>query len=277
MNFIREKRQRRNKWSYVVVIVFLCSFLFFYVSQHYFAHRKGHFVPDYQRIILSEASDYKTLFMQTGLGKAAVDKLKENGEFETVLDVQKAFFSEDEVTCVPVLGWFTRSDRVEKADTAPLVDLRPGDILLSLSTHSVGWSHGHAGLVLDEQRVLECTSWGKNSEIKGVQHWRRYSNYVVLRVKGATENLQKEVADFAEETLNDVPYRLTAGLIGDKAPDPEEGRFGLHCAYLVWYAWQEFGYDLDSDGGRLVTIQDILHSKQLEIIQIYGINPLEFY
>jgi hypothetical protein len=40
----------------------------------------------------------------------------------------------------------------------------------------------------------------------------------------------------------------------------------------VWYAWQVFGYDLDSDGGRLVTVEDIWESDLLEIVQVYGFS-----
>lgn len=277
MTFKREKRKSRKKKYYVLGIVFCLSFLFFYLLQTSIAHRNGYFQPEYPRVTLNEESDYSTLFLQTGLGKAAVDKLLEKGDFQTILNVQNAFFSKDTVTCIPVIGWFTKSDRVSKQDSAPLVDLQPGDILLSLSTHSLGWNHGHAGLVLNETSVLECTSWGKNSEIKGVEHWRNYSNYVVLRVQGVTKEMQNRVVSFAKENMCDVPYRLTAGFFGEKALSTENQAFGLQCAYLVWYAWQEFGYDLDSDGGRLVTMQDILESQQLEIVQIYGINPLEFY
>ena len=277
MNFMKEKRQSKSKWYYLCVIVLLCAFLFFCFSQSYFAHRKKQFVPDYQMIELTPDDNYDVIFLQTGLGKAAVDKLRETGNAELLLEVQKSFFSEDRVECVSVLGWFTKSDRVEKEDTAEFVDLQPGDILLSFSTHSIGWNHGHAGLVLDEQSVLECTSLGKNSQVKSIGHWRTYSNYMVLRVKDASKELRSRVAAFAEETLYDVPYRLSAGLFGEKATSPDDARFGLQCAYLVWYAWQEFGYDLDSDGGRLVTMQDILRSEYLEIVQLYGINPLEFY
>ena len=69
-----------------------------------------------------------------------------------------------------------------------------------------------------------------------------------------------EVTDYAKETLYDIPYHLSAGFIGEKAPDTTKPYFGMQCAYLVWYAWNHFGYDLDSDGGRLVTSADLLHS-----------------
>lgn len=177
-----------------------------------------------------------------------------------------------DVMCVSVLGWFTKSDRVDEKDSEPIRDLQPGDILLSLSTHSMGWRHGHAGLVVDSDSVLECRVLGKNSDIVNVKEWQRYSNYIVLRVKNVTDEEQEAVVSYAKEYLTDIPYRLTAGLFGEKAPDCLEKDFGLQCAYLVWYAWQEFGYDLDSDGGKLVTVDDILNSKIVEVIQVYGID-----
>ena len=52
----------------------------------------------------------------------------------------------------------------------------------------------------------------------------------------------------------------------------DEAWFGAHCSYLIWYAWNRFGYDLDSDGGRLVTCDDILNSPLVEIVQVYGLD-----
>lgn len=272
MKKIREKKRRKG----IIILSIALLLLSFYVLQRFWAHRHGNFIPDYARVLITEDSDYDTIFLQTGLGKEAVDKLEGEKDFKTVLEVQEAFFSEDEVECVSIFGYFTMSDRVKRKDTAPLVDLQPGDIILSLSTHSVGWNHGHVGLVLDEESVLECTTLGRNSSIVKAKHWRTYSNYVVLRVKGATEKLCQEVAAYAKENLCHVPYHLSAGFIGAKAPASEEPYFGLQCAYLAWYAWQCFGYDLDSDGGRLVTAYDILHSKLIEVVQIYGMDPRKF-
>lgn len=178
----------------------------------------------------------------------------------------------ENVECVPLLGWFTMEDRIATEDAALPSDLQPGDIILTLSTHSLGWRHGHAGLILDETSVLECTTWGQDSVVVDVGHWSTYSNYAVLRVKGVTEELQQEIAMYARENLCGIPYHLSAGFIGEKAPDIEENQFGLQCAYLVWYAWQHFGYDLDSDGGRLVTAQDLLNSKLLEVVQTHGME-----
>lgn len=170
-----------------------------------------------------------------------------------------------ESECVSVFGWITKSDRVPEEESAPFENLQPGDILLTLSTHTLGWRHGHAGLVIDEDSVLECRILGKDSAIVNIREWRRYSNYVVLRVKNITEEKQQAVVSFARENLCGVPYRLSAGLWTRDAD-------GLQCAYLVWCAWQHLGYNLDSDGGRLVTVRDILLSEETEVIQTYGFD-----
>ena len=255
------------RWIFIGILVIL---LFLYCYQCFWIHENAYFVPDYPRIALTESTSYESIYQQTGLGKSAVDRLLSEERFDEIQKVQDAFFSPDTIECVSIFSWITMSDRIQKEDSAPLVDLQPGDILLSLSTHSLGWRHGHVGLVLDEERVLECTTIGKDSSIVKAKHWRKYSNYVVLRVKGVTDELQQQVVSYAKENLCGIPYHLSAGFIGKKAPNEDERYFGLQCAYLVWYAWQKFGYDLDSDGGRLVTANDLMNCDKLEVVQVYG-------
>lgn len=269
---------KKSRWKTLTIVlmvfpVFLSVAI--WALQTKWSHRKEIFSPLYEKEVLTGETDYQTFWLQTGLGKPAVDYLLATGDLQGIKNVQQAFFSEDHVECKPVFGFLVRSDRIKKEESAPLVDLQAGDILLSFSTHSVGWTHGHAGLVLSENEVLECTSVGRNSRIVKPSHWRKYSNYLVLRVKGVKRDVQEQVATYARENLRDVPYRLMAGIFGAKAMDVSESYFGLQCAYLVWYAWQVAGYDLDADGGKLVTPKDILQSEFLEIIQVYGINPKE--
>lgn len=269
------KMKNWKTWTMVLLVFPVFLYVFVWLLQTKWSHRNNTFVPSYEQITLTENTDYKTFWMQTGLGKSVVERLLSENDMRTIREVQEAFFSRDQIQCISVFGWIVRSDRVEKKETAPLVDLQPGDILLSFSTHTLGWNHGHAGLVLNEKEVLECTSLGKKSRIVNTKHWRKYSNYIVLRVKGVGQEMQEQVASYARECLLDMPYRLSAGIFGTKAIDVTERHFGLQCAYLVWYAWQTVGYDLDGDGGRLVTPNDILESDKVEIIQLYGINPME--
>lgn len=244
--------------------------------QKYYAHRKTPFVPEYERVILTEETDYETVFLQTGLGKSVVDKLKEAGQFKKITEAQEIFFTEPNVECNQMLGLFTMEDRLDDSDSTPFYDLRLGDILLTFSTHSLGWRHGHAALVTGKNVVLECESIGTLSSESGIYYWKNYSNYVVLRPKGITPELGEKVVDYSLEELIGLPYKLTSGIFGSKEIDLESRNAGFYCTNLIWYAWKHFGIDLDSDGGKIVTSTDLLNSDKLEVIQIYGLNPESF-
>ncbi len=286
------RKLKKGRFVFLGIGIFIMIFILFGCwMQRYRVHREKRSVPNYPRVVLSEASDDRTIFLQTGLGRPAVKKLRKEGQFQKILQMQEIFWQQPKVDCVSLLGWFTMEDRIEaskkdsggdrrsaeQVDMYPVfVDLQPGDIILTLSTHSVGWRHGHAALVIDENTTLECMTWGENVDYGNVESWRSYSDFAVLRVKNVSPELQQQVVNYGREKLYDTPYHLTAGLLKEKAPDTDASEFGSQCAYLVWYAWNQFGYDLDSDGGRLVTAYDLLHSKELEVVQIYGMNPLRF-
>lgn len=177
---------------------------------------------------------------------------------------------------------------------------RTGDVLVTFSGHVFGWRSGHAGLVVDGEAglTLEAISLGKVSEICQLASWENYPCFALLRLKGGTEEEAAEIASYAVANLEKVPYdvlRLTDGLSvnfvsagkdgtsGTRAlsagEEPEADQdpeliSGTQCAHLVWSAYSHFGYDLDSDGGRIVTPRDLYDSELLEVVQIYGIRPL---
>ncbi len=113
-------------------------------------------------------------------------------------------------------------------------------------------------------------------------------------VSGARE-LAVLAADYAAEHLVGIEYDLLSGLnhrtevlrlaeveSGVQRMHPAEPTLqelatpaGTHCAHLVWYAYLQAGIDLDSDGGFVVTPDDILHSPYLEVVQEYGYGGLE--
>lgn len=289
--------KRRHSKLKILLILLAAALLLaaMLLAQTLAAHRPGcSFVPDYPQADLTALlareqwyeADYDLLLCQTGLGRPAADKLRAAGETgkAAILQAQTDFFAPAHVVCDPLLGWFTREDHLENDAGEQvygpfLADLQPGDIILTLSTHSLGWRHGHAGLVVETDgglAVLECVVLGTNSKVMQAGHWRCYSNYAVLRVKGLDAEQRRLTSDYAMEQLVDIPYHLTSGFIGPKAPSTDSFYFGLHCSYLVWYAWNAMGYDLDSDGGRLASTYDLLHSDLLEIVQIYGMDPRDW-
>ena len=247
-----------------------------YLVQRYLTHINVPFVPTYKQVELTKDTDYETFFKQTGLGKAAVDKLIREDNFDAILETQKIFFTEPDVECTPMFGWFTREDRLCDTDGPDFADLQPGDIILTLATHSLGWRHGHAAIVIDERHVLECVQLGTKAQTAGIGYWNCYPNFAVLRLKNITPELQENIVKFCESKLEGRPYKLLSGIFGKKAPDIDDEDTGFYCTNLVWYAFKHFGIDLDSDGGRIVSAYDLLHSDELEIVQLYGMDPRDF-
>lgn len=165
------------------------------------------------------------------------------------------------IECRP-LSIITRADYLANGAKHTLPPLENGDILLTFSTHSFGWQHGHTGLVVDAERglVLEAVVLGNPSAVVSVEHWRCYSTFLLLRLQSTSPEIRNAVAGFALESLNGIPYHLSSGLWCD----PPADLVTAHCAYLVWYAYNHFGYNLDGDGGRLVTVADLASSPLLE-------------
>ena len=93
-----------------IILVGMCLCQGYYLLQRYWAHKDGYFVPTYERVELTEESDYETIFLQTGLGASAVDKLMKKEGFQAILDAQESFFNPPEVECEELIGWITRED-----------------------------------------------------------------------------------------------------------------------------------------------------------------------
>ncbi len=272
----------KNKWIKRIVniiSIFLAVLLIIMLAnvfaQNVVAHIEKPFTPQYERVTLTEETDYETIFLQTGLGKAAAEELINEGRFDKILEAQELFFANDKIECIPLIKWFTREERLEN-ELIPFYDLQPGDILVTLSTHTFGWRHGHCAIVIDDFTTVESISMGENASKGYIRYWQDYSNFAVLRVKNKTIEERQAVAKFTIDKLLDKPYSIFSGLGFKKAPDVDSKGFSLHCSYLVWYAWNNFGVDLDSDKGRLATSFDILNSDKVEIVQLYGMDPNEF-
>ncbi len=263
--------------------------------QQVFPYGDALFYPDYEQVdlipILSQESlsdaDYETLYLQTGLSPYSVDVVLAyaTDPVATIQASQEAFYAEVTRNTVPLIDYFTQEDRLvdENGEVflgPGLHGIQPGDILLTLSTQTMGWRHGHAGLVVVDENgdliSLEAIVMGQPTTTNAIGSWQGYSQYILLRPTGQTYEEGLEVANYAMENLLGIPYHLTSGFIGEKAPDIDDTWFGVQCSYLVWYAYQAFGLDLDSDGGRLVSTADILGSSELEVVALYGVDPREY-
>lgn len=212
--------------------------------------------------------DYETLYAQTGLTKIGVNRMKKRGSvgISRILAIQREYFTEHKVIN-DFYAPFLCTDKIE--GTSAFTYLEDGDIIVSFSTHLSGWRMGHAGLVTnaDEGKILQANVINEKSKFGSIRDFNDKVNFLVLSPKADTA-LKAEVCKYAEENLTGKPYDPTAGVFTNKNKADR-----TQCAHLVWYAYNKFGLDLDSDGGLVVTPQDIAGSPFVEPVQIFGLNP----
>lgn len=288
----RVKNQKRKLWLLGITAVAFLLFLWGTVAENQARHTPNYDMVNieeylYKKVLSEE--DYIVLFRQTGLARAAVDFLRAEGREEELLTLQEKFFAEVPIECKEntmiskeerIAGNSIIEDSVtisakralepEQDRYADIPYVENGDILITFNSHVFGWRNGHAAIVVDAEKrlILEARVLGSDSTVTSMEHWERYPSFVVLRLQNADCEKRTEIADFARTQLVDMPYRLTAGW--GEWMYPETLTRGTHCAHLVWQTYKQFGYNLDSDGGMIVTPHDIYESSLLEVIQVYG-------
>jgi len=266
----------------LIIILFIGLYVMNTIEPSYYDR------PNYEKIDISpillkdklSEVDYKILFYQTGLGKVAIDEIitKKDTAIIDILKFQDDFFEINNVLC-------ERSSIITKTESIVdykgeykygfnLAPYENGYILITKSSHSLGWRHGHSAIITDAVNgyALEAVALGQNSESKDINDWRVYPSFIMLKLKDTSQETLSEIASFAKDNMNDIPYTLTVGLFNKKNPDIENLK-STHCAHLVWYSFKQFDYDIDSNGSLLITPKDIANSDLFEIVQIYGIDP----
>lgn len=246
-------------------------------------------LPSYARIDLSDIlqkpadawteEEERTLFLQTGVLASALKGCTP----EEITAFQDALFFQGKCEHEVMFEGICYHDRLVddegNAVIAPIVDLEPGDILLTSSTHTVGWGHGHAAIVLEKKYLLQSFVIGSASAAvspqasNGIPWFQQAANFLVLRLKNADPETRLAIAKDAAVTLSNVTYDLFAGVF--TAKDQGKEPTSTQCSHLVWQAYKNFGYDLDFDGGPVVTPRDIAKSPLLEVVQCYGFDPLK--
>lgn len=218
--------------------------------------------------------DYEMIFSQTGLGRPAVDRLIRDCNEDLIEDYRDYYTKDKDFDCERA-GIFAHHEVITDSDgntisNPPFADIEDGDIILTLSIHSLGWRHGHAAIVTDagKSQTVQAVMMGEKSGFGSLSEWNSFPLVAVLRAKNADSETRSAIADYAAENLIGIEYSLFSDIFGkgdgDELPD------STHCSHLVWYAYNKFGIDIDSNGGNTVTPYEILHSEELEIVQIYG-------
>ena len=230
--------------------------------------------------ILSE-DDYETLYLQTGLGKPAVDEIlqMEEGQ-EQLMEYQHHFFNPPDIS-IDMLSPVTAEEVFKLDEEHPegflIAPVQDGDIVITASTNTLGVRHGHAAIVIDAEngKTLEAFTVGQPSGVQNLKKWNKYTTFMILRLKDVSQEITEEIAKFAKENLTDLSYHILAGI--KTKLNPIEQLIVTHCSHIVWYAYMYMGYDIDYDKGVIVTPRDIAKSPLLEVVQVYGMDPITLW
>ena len=243
-----------------------------------------HWYPDYEKEDISavleketlDEADYALLYAQTGLTKIGVDGLLQENPASgkaKMLKIQDFYFKKHTVSC-DRFNPYTYSETIEAH--APLGHLEDGDIIVSATTHVSGFRLGHAALIIDgkNERMAEAFGPGSKSEITSVHSFTNLADFMILRPKFDKE-FREQVAAYAKDNMIGADYNFSIGILSKKYNEEKFTR--TQCAHLVWYAYRHFGVDLDSNGGLVVTPPEIANSPYVEVVQIFGFDPVKLW
>ncbi len=279
-----EPRKKRRLWPAILCLVLAFILLVltslqlgaFYVeaSWEYWSpsYAKEDIAPLLEKEDLTEA-EYDKIYRQTGLTEIAVDDMRGSvlGRGK-ILMIQEKFFAPFQVKS-RCFNPFTYMDEIYDGDGlahTTLATLKDGDIIVSASTRVSWWRFGHSAIVIDsgaEYDMAECNPGAPGKKCKS-SDFTILANFLVLRPK-VSADIKTQVIDFVRSTLGQVPYSFVAGILTKKSPAELTSS---QCSHYVWYAYNKFGVDLDSNGGGLVKPQDIARSEKVEVVQAYGFN-----
>ncbi len=219
-------------------------------------------------------NDYATVFSQTGLGRPAADKLISLGDFDGIEKYREYYLRDKDYYCYRK-GVFACHETITDSDgnriyNPGFADLQKGDIIVTLSIHSLGYRHGHATIVTDVEHGIgvQAVMVGEKSDNTQLASWSKYPLVAVLRPKNVDEETRYDAGQFAQDNLKGIYYSLLGGVFTGR--NAEKTPVTTQCAHLVWYAYMACGTDIAPESGRIITPKDLIESENLEIVQVYG-------
>lgn len=219
-------------------------------------------------------NDYEEIFHQSGLGKPAVNKLLSDGRPDKVEEYRDYYLMDKDFYCYRK-GVFACHEHITDTDgeniyNPDFADLQNGDIIITLSIHSLGWRHGHATIITDAEngKGVQAVMIGEKSTTSLTGSWTKYPLVAVLRPKNVSESVRNQAGQYAEENLKGLYYSLFGGIFSGRNPDKPLKT--TQCAHLAWYAYLTCGVDIAPESGKIITPMDFLKSENLEIVQVYG-------
>ncbi len=276
MYHINMKHKKLIKTLVVFLSVILFIFLFLVISTR-FSHIHKKYTPEF-RVDISgivnkdvlTSEDYEILYNQTGLTKIGIDRLH-NVHNEYILEIQDEYFKDYSINhnYMSLLECSCRHDNVTKH-----VTLEKGDILISDAAHISFFHFGHIEIYIGDNKTISLNGYGDVCRLDNPSEFFTRGNYLILRPEGLSINEIDNIIDYAVNNLIGVKYRISSGIFTPKYPmDIKYSQ----CAHIIWYMFNKFGIDLDSNGGLIVTPKDISKSEKLELVEVYGFNPVNLW
>ncbi len=264
------------------IITLIISFCSLYTILAIYTNTHSHFTPSIAKenldsIILKQNfsdSDYTTLFNQTGLTKPIIDELKSEPDFKNKISL----FQDNYLKKLPIKKIFlppvTIIDELSR-DTGgfEIAPYQNGYILLTKSTHTANWRHGHCAIIVDASRgiTLEALSPGTYTLEQPISKWRYCPTFKMYRLKNIPQSTNDKIAKYALSNLKGLPYNILSDKSQGNIP------YETHCSLLIWQAFKPFGFDLDATGGLFVSPENLAMSPYLELLQTYGFDPNEVW
>ncbi len=212
--------------------------------------------------------DYEILYGQTGLSRAGIERVIEEYGSDGILRFKDSYFWDYGIE-IDSFSVFCSSAYID--GEAEMVPLKKGDVVVTSATNFSLWDTGHAALVVEEKpyRALEAYNFQNGSEICSTYELCTRPDFIVLRLKD-DNGISEKIADYAVEELLGIRYDPTAGVLSAKNP---KNLKRTQCAHIIWYAFMQFGIDIDSNGGLVVSPSDIAASEYFEVVQVFGFDP----
>lgn len=264
-----------------IIITIAVILILILTVRHILCVNGAFYSPDYKKEDITSAikkdnlsdDDYMLIYNQTGVSPLAAKEIINDGDSQLLLDLQDLFFKEPDFRKNYIAYPVTAEER-NKEQYTPIVPLKKGDILVTFNTQTLDWRHGHLGLVLNDSgtQLLEHMSIGEVSCVTDSLYWGTYPAFIVLR--HPDESIAQKAADYAKENLVGIPYDIFAGFL--KKDKTGENNPSSHCSHIVWQAYKSQGVDIDRNKGPIVTPRDVSISKELQVVQVFGINPRKY-
>ena len=113
---------------------------------------------------------------------------------------------------------------------------------------------------------MQSFDYGIESAVGSISDFLNRPTFIVLSPK-ADKETKDNVAKYAAENLTGKDYRFSAGILTDKNKCEK-----TQCAHIVWYAYKNFGIDLDDNGGLTISPKGLANSEKMEIVQVFGFD-----